>query len=277
MLTRFVFGLLIGSFLNVLGTRYNEDEFLFSKRVLGGRSHCPHCGKTLRWFELVPIISFIAQGTKCRSCKQKISFQYPAIEILSGLILAFIPVIVGTNVLTAAFWVTVFLILLLITIIDLRLSIIPNELNVILLVMGIFLLFSNIPSDFSGPYSILFGFESDPVLNHIFSSLVLGIFFGLIIFITRGKGMGMGDLKLVIPLGLIFGWPGGIIFVVLSFLIGAIAGIILIALKKRTRRQHIPFGPFLAAGAMTYFFFGENILRFYFEVLANIAFKLFGA
>ena len=81
----FAFGIAIGSFLNVISIRYNPDKFLFSLKNLRGRSHCPHCKKTLRWYELAPLFSFLIQGGRCRGCATKISWQYSIVEFLTGL------------------------------------------------------------------------------------------------------------------------------------------------------------------------------------------------
>src|SRR5580704_2783986 len=87
----FIFGLAIGSFLNVVALRYDGEHFLFSNKKLGGRSHCPHCKKTLRWFELIPLVSFAIQGGKCRHCKAPIGWQYPLVELISGIIFVAVP------------------------------------------------------------------------------------------------------------------------------------------------------------------------------------------
>ncbi len=87
----FVFGLAIGSFLNVVALRYDGERSLFDAGPVSGRSYCPHCGRTLRWFELVPLVSFIMQGAKCRRCHAPISFQYPLVELISGLVFVFVP------------------------------------------------------------------------------------------------------------------------------------------------------------------------------------------
>ena len=87
----FLFGVAIGSFLNVVALRYDGEHFLFSEKQLGGRSHCPHCKKTLRWFELVPLVSFLIQGGRCRRCGISIGWRYPAVEMLSGIIFLAVP------------------------------------------------------------------------------------------------------------------------------------------------------------------------------------------
>ena len=93
----FFFGAAVGSFINVLATRYDPAAFLFSRRVIGGRSHCPGCGKTLRWFELIPLFSFLVQGGRCRRCKKRLSIQYLIVELLSGLIFVLVPVIIHST------------------------------------------------------------------------------------------------------------------------------------------------------------------------------------
>lgn len=87
----FVFGAIVGSFLNVVSLRYQPEQKVFDIKIIGGRSRCPHCGKTLTWYELIPIISFLIQLGKCRSCRHRLSFQYPIVEILSGFIFLVVP------------------------------------------------------------------------------------------------------------------------------------------------------------------------------------------
>ena len=133
----FIFGLVIGSFLNVVSMRYNGDHFVLDPRIIGGRSHCNSCEKTLRWFELVPLISFLIQGGRCRRCKAPLSIQYPTVELISGLLFVFVPwrsadFYGASSVawLPAALWIVAFLILLVMSVIDVRTGIIPDELNI---------------------------------------------------------------------------------------------------------------------------------------------------
>jgi leader peptidase (prepilin peptidase)/N-methyltransferase len=171
----FIFGLAIGSFLNVIATRYDGDHFLLNTKTLGGRSHCSNCKETLRWFELIPLFSFVMQGGKCRTCKTKLSFQYPIVELVSGLIFVFVPLAIGittTNltipmITVAAFWVIVLESLLLMTLIDIALGIIPDELNILLGVLG-----------------ILLAIHNDPV-GRLVGALFAGAFFGFLILITK--------------------------------------------------------------------------------------------
>jgi prepilin signal peptidase PulO-like enzyme (type II secretory pathway) len=244
----FIFGLAIGSFVNVVATRYDGEHFLFANKVIGGRSHCDGCKKTLQWFELIPLFSFVMQGGRCRTCKAKLSVQYPLVELASGLIFLFVPLALAPSI-AAIFWIIVFESLLLMTLIDIELGIIPDEICIFLTVLGIVLAINN-----------------DPV-SRLIAALVAGAFFGLLILITKGKGMGMGDLKLAIPLGLLFGWPTIALVLMFAFLTGAVAGLIAIAFQKNTMKGTIAFGPFLAIGAAIVFFWGPSLVTWYLSIL----------
>lgn len=277
----FVFGAAIGSFLNVVILRYDPRKLLLGKSLLG-RSRCPRCGKILRWFELVPLVSFAVQLGRCRTCGVRLSIQYPLVEILSGLIFVLVPIhlktfyfLLSTFHFTAlsALWVLVFLALLVIFFIDLRLSIIPDETNLFLGLLGILIVFAGQsyfgPSQgsFLGGYSLIFGLRTGVGIwfNHILAALGAGALFAFIIFVTRGRGMGMGDLKLAIPLGLVFGWPDIIIVLGLSFIIGSIFGVGAIALRRKNLKSSVPFGPFLVAASALVFFFGQDMVGLYFK------------
>jgi len=258
----FAFGLAIGSFLNVVAMRYDGEHFLFSTKLIGGRSHCEGCKKTLRWFELVPLFSFVAQGGRCRRCTARLSIQYPIVELLSGIIFASVPLALGTGVgitapliLLATLWIAVFEALLVMTLIDIRLGIIPDEINIFLAAAGVLLLLIPAPLD------------AVAVLARIIAALGAGAFFALLIAVTRGKGMGMGDLKLAIPLGLLFGWPEILLVLMAAFVIGAVMGVIAVARGTNSMKGTLPFGPFLALGAMTAFFWGAPIIGWYLSVL----------
>lgn len=252
----FTFGLAIGSFLNVVATRYDGKRFLLSTKLIGGRSHCEHCGKTLRWFELLPLVSFVLQGGRCRRCKARLSVQYPFVELFSGLIFMFVPSICS-SILVAVLWVAVFEALLVMTLIDIRLGIIPDEISIFLFAAGIFLIIFS-----AGP-----GGQWSVALGDLASALGAGAFFALLIAITRGKGMGMGDLKLAIPLGLLFGWPEIMLVLVAAFVIGAVVGVIAIVRGTNSIKGTLPFGPFLALGAVTAFFWGASIIGWYLSLL----------
>ncbi len=155
------------------------------------------------------------------------------------------------------------------SLIDIRLGIIPDALNIFIFVLA---LFSGIfvagylglaNHSFFGGYASLFGLQGDFWMNHLLAALFAGAFFGSIILFTRGRGMGMGDLKLAIPLGFLFGWPDVMFVVAFSFVIGAAIGLFTIALGRKTMKGSLPFGPFFALGAATVFFFGYQLFSWY--------------
>lgn len=283
----FIFGLAIGSFLNVVILRYDGERFLFNVKTLGGRSHCMHCGKTLRWFELFPVASFLAQGGRCRQCGARLNMQYPAVELISALIFTFVPYALLANTAAApvgavnpslivitALWVAVFELLLVMSAIDIRMGIIPDEINVILGVIGVALMITvagymgtPLNQSFLGPYAAIFGAQGDIFWNRVLAAAVAGAFFGLLIAVTRGRGMGMGDLKLAIPLGIVFGWPDVVAVIIFAFVIGAAAGLFSVARGAKTMKGALPFGPFLAIGAAIMFFWAPPIFAWYFSLL----------
>jgi prepilin signal peptidase PulO-like enzyme (type II secretory pathway) len=276
----FIFGAVLGSFLNVLATRYNPNKFILDPAVIGGRSHCDNCGKTLRAYELIPIISFVLQRGRCRSCGAVLSLQYPVSEMLSGVIVAATPSALrlfalgsGNWLLLSALWTAALLVLLLISLIDLRLNIIPDETIIFLsaLSLPIILLstrmFGLAQGSFVGPYALLLGFRGNIWLNHFFGAASAGSFFLLLYIITRGRGMGMGDVKLAFALGFLFGWPDVGVAGALAFIIGSLFGVIGILRHKNTMKSALPFGPFLALGAALTFFFGAQIMSWYFGLL----------
>lgn len=284
----FLIGLSAGSFLNVLVFRYFPEGGLFCNlKKCAGRSKCMTCEKTLKWYELIPVVSFFAQVGRCRGCKTKISWQYPLMELAGGLVFLLpyyfksIPEL--NNLFLAspsyfwifsAIWIGIFLTFFLIWAIDYKFYIIPDELNIFLAVFGILLIAENGfyknfsqfgDGSFLGSFSMLFGFRQNIWFNHLLGALVGLVIIGLIILITRGKGMGVGDLKLAGALGLIFGWPDIIFVLIFSFIIGSLYGIYLLIKRLKGLKDSVPFGPFLVLGALTLFFFGQQILGCYFN------------
>lgn len=276
----FVFGVAIGSFLNVVTMRYDGEKFLFDTKALGGRSHCPHCKRTLQWFELIPLLSFLLQMGRCRNCNAALSVQYPIVEFISALIFVFIPLRAAilypagslAFYLLATLWVIAFEFLLVVSVVDLRMGIIPDEANVALGVLGIFFAifaggYLNIANhSLLLPYAVIFGAQENIWLAHVLGALLGGAFFAALVFITRGKGMGMGDVKLALALGLLFGWPDIALLGGVAFVLGALVGVIFIALGKKTMKATLPFGPFLALGSAVVFFYGMEMLTWYFRL-----------
>jgi leader peptidase (prepilin peptidase) / N-methyltransferase len=269
----FFLGLAIGSFLNVVALRYDGERFLFSEKAIGGRSHCVQCGATLRWIELIPLVSFVIQGGRCRRCKTRLSIRYPLVELVSALIFVLVPweIFRGATggasmaaafvIAFAAIWVIAFELLLVMALIDIQLGIIPDELNIMLAVLGV------VAAVFGAMTVSGVAWQWGTFLNPFLAALGAGAFFGILIAVTRGKGMGMGDLKLAIPLGLLFGWPQILLVLIAAFVIGACAGLLSIARGRNTMKDTLPFGPFLAAAAVIAFFFGPAIITWYLLLL----------
>lgn len=276
----FIFGLVIGSFLNVVAFRYSEEKNLFSAGHLGGRSKCQHCYQQLSWYELIPVLSFLFQKGKCWICYKKLSWQYLLVELASGLIFLLPFYFFSNSDFTAPYaliqsilWVLVFLTFLLIWAIDFRLYLIPDELNLVLAGLGLILAdfknlygqFGQFSGSFLGSYAALFGLRDNLWTNHFAAALVGAGLVAAIILLSRGRGMGMGDLKLMAALGLLFGWPDILMIFILASVIGAAVSLILMGLRKKTMQSHLPLGPFLVLGAWLTFFFGEVILKAYFN------------
>ena len=286
----FGLGLIVGSFLNVVAFRYNPEESLFGIGHLTGRSKCRSCQKKLRWYELIPIFSFFVLRGRCGSCKEKISWQYPIVELLTGLATMGVPYVfskmffikqvflaggpIGWFAIISIIWIWIFYLFILLALIDFRLKIIPNEINVILFLLGVGILgwqfwydkFDLASGTFLGGYAAMFGFREDLFLNHLLAGLVAGGLFGLAVFLTKGKGMGMGDVKLAFVLGWLFGWPDVVLLIVIAFILGGVFGVgVIVSKKGKGMKMTVPFGPFLVLAGTLVFYLGESILVHYFS------------
>jgi len=270
----FLLGSAIGSFLNVLIYRYEPGASVFG-RHLGGRSLCPRCKKKLSWYELLPIISFIIQRGKCRHCKQNISFQYPVVEIIAGLIVMTIPQIIG-DVSGVFIFVTAFLVLLTASVIDIRHYVIPDALTIIVALLGVIRTalisiepgsIALVPGSFLGSYAYIFSFTNNPLIANFSAAIVSGVFFATVILFSKGKAMGWGDAKLAFAIGLLIGWPDTIMALMIAFIIGAIIGIYMLTVKTKKLKDALPFGPFIAIGVAVVVYFGHNIISAYFDML----------
>jgi len=291
----FIFGTAAGSFLNVVILRYDPDRLLFSG--ISGRSHCSSCGRTLRWYELIPIISFLIQQGRCRSCKARLSFQYPVVELLSGLAFA-LPLYFLTPIgsmeipyIQVGLWVLMLLILILISVIDFRLYIIPDGLTIsigVLAILNFILLYTKdsfgalkeglynssfsshvaLHGSFLGSKASFLFINGNIWFNFMLGGFLAGIFFAAIYFLSRGRAMGFGDVKLAFVSGLLLGLPDVILSTLLAFMTGAIYGLILMALKLKGMKDHVPFGPFIALGITLVFVFGYDIVDGYFNLFS---------
>jgi len=245
----FAFGLIIGSFLNVVILRYNTHK------TFGGRSGCMTCQNTLAWYELIPLFSFFALKGRCSNCKTKISLQYPIVEFITGAIFAslflkfqdlfFVNIFIFAE--TMAFYATIFSLLLVISVYDLKHKIIPDMLILFFggfAFIGMFLFSS-------------FGFNPHiPSILEFLSGLIIALPFALIWLVSKGVWMGLGDAKLALGLGWLLGLSRVLSGVVVAFWSGAIIGVILLLFsKKHGMKSEIPFAPFLVFGTVIAFLF----------------------
>lgn len=241
----FIIGLIIGSFLNVCIYRIPEKQSLIQPP-----SHCPNCQTILRPLNLIPVISFLLQRRKCAYCDFKISWQYPLVELLTGILFALNFYYFGFSVKTFVFIILIS-IFIVITFIDLKLKIIPNRIIAFGLVVGLFINIISPEADFLGG---LIGF---------FSS---GCPFLAIAILSKG-GMGGGDIKMAAMVGLWLGWQQAMLGFLLAFFLGAVVGVALILLRIKSRKDAVPFGPFIAMGTLLSIFWGERIIHWYMNLV----------
>ncbi len=252
----FLLGTIIGSFLNVVIYRFNTGM-----PIANGRSICMTCNRNLRWYELIPLFSFLIQSGKCRRCASQISHQYPLVEFGTGLIFAliafkFLPLLyISYSLYTAIviLFIFIFSILIVISVYDLRHKIIPDKLVFIF----IFISFLSIFINYSGNGS----FFKIPNLISLFSGPILAAPFVALWFFSKGKLMGLGDGKLVLGMGWMLGLASGLCAVVMSFWIGTIISLPLMYMSKNkmNMKTEIPFAPFLIISTLITFLLGLDI------------------
>ena len=254
----FAFGLAIGSFLSAFVYRLEKGE-----SVLHGRSYCPRCKHPLAWYDLVPLLSFVVLMGRCRYCEEKISFQDPLVELATGLLFvalawSVLPKLsLGVENLISLSFPQIMEILYLWAVASALLTIFVYDLKHFL-----------IPDKVLYP-AIALAFLWQTVGNPevLWSSTLAGVgaasFFLAIHLISKGRWMGFGDVKLVFLLGLFVGWPSILVALFSAFSLGAIFGLILIALKKKGLKSEVPFAPFLIIGTAIAFFFGSGIAHWY--------------
>ncbi len=241
-----LFGIAVGSFLNCIIYRLSINE------TPKGRSYCPKCKHKLSYKDLIPLFSYIFLFGKCRYCKKKISIEYPLVELLTGVFFLSTFLLVGLSIELFFLLIALFF-LILIFVYDLKHYIIPDFANFSLIGISFFYLF--LLSFLEKNYNIL--------LYGFLSALFSFIFFFLLFYFTKGKGMGFGDVKFVIFMGLFLGFPNIIVGLFISFLLGAIIGLVLILIKRKKIKSQVPFAPFLIVGTLIAYFYGEKIVDFY--------------
>jgi leader peptidase (prepilin peptidase)/N-methyltransferase len=252
----FILGTIIGSFLNVVIFRLNTGM-----TIATGRSICMICNRNLRWYELIPVFSFVIQSGKCRRCLSKISNQYPLIEIITGIIFVliaykFLPILYSYPIFYLWSFVVfafIFSLLIVISVYDIRHKIIPDKLVYIFILISFLSIFVG---HFSGGL-----FLKIPTIENLISGPVIALPFVLLWLLSRGRLMGLGDGKLMIGIGFLLGLSSGLFAVILSFWIGTIVSlpIMFLSRKKINMKTEIPFSPFLIASTLITFFFNFNM------------------
>jgi len=255
----FLFGLVFGSFFNVLIYRLPRDL-----SVVSPGSHCPHCRRPIAWYDNIPLLSFVLLGAKCRHCGGPISVRYPLVELAGGIIFAGVPLLgaaVGYTAIPAsevtpfhdAFAIACVSIFFLTLVIDFEHQIIPDQLNIALFILAWLAVFLLRPGFSPGWASSLVGM------------FVLSAFF--LVFLLALGGFGMGDVKMAFGLGALFGWQQLLVAAMLSFILGGVAaagfGAFLMLRGRLRPRIPIPFGPYLALGSVVSLFCADRILSWY--------------
>ena len=256
----FMIGLSVGSFLTAFTYRVPTG-----KNISKGRSYCPKCKNTIKWYDNIPLISFLLLKGKCRNCSEKISKRYPMIESVTAFSFVIIALyscgciyqsagngicqyfnIFGTH--TAPYLFVVSAIFIAVFVTDFEHQIILDELVFLLFILTFFMIILYSPGT---------------VFVRLLSGFIASLFLLLLHLVTRGRGMGLGDVKLALAGGMILGWPLTLVWVGLSFVIGGAIGVLLLLNKRIKFGKQIAFGPFLVLAFFITLIFGENIFMMF--------------
>ncbi|QAT41174.1 A24 family peptidase [Clostridium sp. JN-9] len=243
----FIIGLIIGSFLNVCIYRIPREE-----SISFPPSHCTNCGNRIKWYDLIPVFSYLILRGKCRYCKERISFRYPLIELTTGIMFLALYMKFGLSI---DFVKSAILIcfLLVIGIIDFDTTDVYSKTTYSGIVFGIILLIIN------------FIYFSGGVLDFLIGGAIGFSVIALIILLTHG--MGWGDAEICGMCGLFLGWKLTIFMLFISFTLGGLIGIILLITKKKSRKDYIPFGPYISIAAAISIFIGNSAIAWYLGIL----------
>lgn len=232
-------GLCVGSFCNVLIYRIPRGE-----EFVKTPSHCMSCGHRLKWYELIPVASWLVQGGKCRSCGAKLSAQYPVIETLNGVMWLITGLLYWNEPVRMVLYCVLFSMLMVLSVIDWRTFEIPNGINLTILILGVI--------------QLAVDWENWSV--YVIGLVCVSLVFLLLWVLTGGAGLGMGDVKLMAAAGLLLGWQK----IILAVLIGSIAGVVIHMIRmKRGAGRKLAFGPYLAGGIWVSALFGGTIISAY--------------
>ncbi len=280
----FVLGLVFGSFLNSLVYRIESEN------DLSGRSFCPECRKTIRWYDNLPVLSYVILKGRCRNCEKKISIRYPLIELLVGFV--FLIAFCGSEAGRSLSWwfgevlvdseaivgsgfpagdfaallvlLVIFFILILVALYDATTKYVLSYYvyAAALLSVGYNLFQFDREWGFVNLYEFFLPF--------VLSALIPAFLFWLIVKLSRERAMGLGDIEIAVLVGLFLGWPLVLVSYYFAFVVGAAWGVFLIFRKKAGLKSEVPFGPFLIAGVFFAFLFGEQIIRWYDRIFLGL-------
>lgn len=243
LITTFLFGIVIGSFLNVCIYRIPRKEDIVKER-----SHCMSCGHTLAWYDLIPLFSFIGLRGKCRYCHTKLSIQYPVIEALNGVIYVLVVVTYGVSV-ESLLYCLLGSALIVLSVIDFRTFEIPVGINIFIALLGV----ARVATDYRNWYVYLIGAVA-------VSGVLTAIY-----YISKGRAIGGGDIKLMASAGLLLGWK----LIIFAFVTGCILGAIIHLVRMKVSKQDhvLAMGPYLSGGIMIAALAGEFLINWYISTI----------
>jgi len=260
----FIFGLMAGSFMNVCIYRIPRE-----KSVVKPRSSCPQCGRLIRWYDNIPLLSYCVLGGKCRICKAVISFRYFLVELLTGIsfVLFFYYGYVNGGIPLSVIYIYFVSSLIVCTFIDFEFYIIPDSISLSGIGVGLLagLLVPQMLGEVTHLKGLLFSF-----IGALVGGGVLFIIAIVAEYILKKEAMGMGDVKLMAMIGAFIGWKLVLLTLFFSSLIGSVIGIILIVAGKANMQSKIPFGPYICLGAIIALFFGNLLTDWYIGLIVNI-------
>jgi prepilin signal peptidase PulO-like enzyme (type II secretory pathway) len=246
-----VFGLIFGSAINAVVWR-----LFVGRSWVHGRSECPDCGHKLAPKDLVPVISWLTLGGKCRYCRQPIK-DHPWVELLTGILFALsfysLQPVGSAGWIRFGFWLVLLLFMIVLAVYDARWLLLPDK--VMLPLIGLAVLYQVVMAIASrSPHALI---------NAVSAAILAGGIFYAIVLFSRGRAMGGGDIKLAFAMGLILGPRNTVVAMMVAFNVAAIVGICMIAMKRKGRRDQISFGPFLVLGTVVAFLYGHQIISWY--------------
>ena len=242
----FLFGIVIGSFLNVCIYRIPKKE-----NIVKIRSHCMECNYQLKWYDLVPLFSYLCLGGRCRKCKAKLSVQYPLVELLNGLLYVLVVAVNGLTI-ESLLYCLMFSALVTLSVIDFRTYEIPLGINLFILTLGL----------------VRVALDYQNFLNYLIGFLSVSGFLYLLFLLTKGRGIGGGDIKLMAVSGLMIGWKCNLLALAFGCIIGSIIHVIRMKVSKE---DHVlALGPYLSVGIMIAALWGYDLIEWYFAAILHM-------